>query len=148
MNDWWVIGAVVVLAGAIAGCDIGASQRAMEASRRNAPAARRVWEDSRQRKWDEYVASVDRAILATVCDDALRSWAADNDAHYPFTWFGGAVTGERRIGKQRGIPHFITWQAELENMFGGTVVRTVRCEVRGSGSELEDYRAQIISVSR
>ena len=93
MNDWWVIGAVVVLAGAIAGCDIGASQRAMEASRRNAPAARRVWEDSRQRKWDEYVASVDRAILATVCDDALRSWAADNDAHYPFTWFGRRSNG-------------------------------------------------------
>ena len=49
----WVIGAVVVLTGAVAGCDIGASRRAIEASRQNAPVARRVWEESRQRKWEE-----------------------------------------------------------------------------------------------
>ena len=131
--------------------------RATQSARERSPMAAddpRATQSARERSRStmtpdhEYVASVDRAILATACDDALRSWAVDNDAHYPFTWFGGAITGERRIGKQRGIPHFITWQAELENMFGGTVIRTVRCEVRGSGSEMEDYRAQIISVSR
>ena len=45
----WAVGTVVVvLAGAVAGCDIGASRRAIEASRQNAPAARRAWEESRQ----------------------------------------------------------------------------------------------------
>ena len=61
----WVIGSAVALAGALAGCDIGASQRAIEASRQNAPAARRVWEESRQRNWEE-VAPAQLAVEACV----------------------------------------------------------------------------------
>ena len=59
---WLVVVTVIV---AVAGCDIGASRRAIDASRRNAPAARRVWEESRQRKWEE-VAPAEVAVEACV----------------------------------------------------------------------------------
>lgn len=43
MTQRWVFGAVRVLAGVVAGCDIGGSRRVIEASRRNAPAACQPW---------------------------------------------------------------------------------------------------------
>lgn len=77
----WFISAVVMLAGAAAGCDIGGSRRAIEASRQNAPEARSVWEESRQRKREEGAparGAVDACVLA-----AMKRFDAFVHGQYP-----------------------------------------------------------------